>query len=786
MNLFFSKMFRVAVVGAFFALAPMVFAQPPEATTADVDGAAAPSAEPSREEWSFDSLRVGFGGHWKAGFWTELSVTVYGGTLGQEYELEIGSLDSDRTPTVFSREFLARAEGASVVSLFQTGKADAELSLSVRDPRSKEIVVQKSFRPIKPRIRNGEFFDTRKPNDPLFYTPESGSRPLWLMVGDRSNGLAEMLVAEFPEESRRPLVLNVERFSDLPTEERGYDAAEILILTFSKDELYESYAAKPERFEALRKWVRFGGRLILTGGEKATRWFASGGPLADFLPGTISEESAREIRIANELVRFVPKAKNLVMTGTLDSPYLRVPVLRPSDDAIIDLAESDVPILVRRIEGFGSVLYFAGDLSAVPLAGWNGRTGLWLKILGYDADRIALARTDSALVQLGYDDLSGQMRSALDRFDNVRRFPFSLILILIALYALLIGPADWFLTHRVFRRPNLTWVTFPFWIALFSFLALAIQHGREPNEICIEQTDCVDWDMVSRSVRGASWIGFYSPADSRYDMELIPRLPNESADGYEPQVWFSPLGLAGSGLGGMEQKTVSAVYWDRPYRVVGERGHLEDLPIQVRSSKSLFGRWSASASLAAVGRLSDYDSGPVGTVINPFDVPIQNAILYYGKWAIPVGELAAGATFTINRRTQKVNSQRVLGGAADPFNTGRTNTMLQSGLDRYDTMSTDPEYILRAMMFHRMAGGAAAVGLTNVQHAFLDASELMRSGRAVLTGSVVSGEKVSPIRAELSVDSAGERHVSDRVFVRLFLPVDMNETSNAPASVRTE
>ena len=61
----------------------------------------------------------------------------------------------------------------------------------------------------------------------------------------------------------------------------------------------------------------------------------------------------------------------------------------------------------------------------------------------------------------GYTDLSGQLRSSLDKFTGVKVIPFALVAMMIVGYILLIGPGDYFLLKKVFRRMEWTWFTFP-------------------------------------------------------------------------------------------------------------------------------------------------------------------------------------------------------------------------------------------------------------------------------------------------------------------------------------
>src|SRR5690606_12861597 len=77
----------------------------------------------------------------------------------------------------------------------------------------------------------------------------------------------------------------------------------------------------------------------------------------------------------------------------------------------------------------------------------------------------------SRVSHVGYTDLIGQLRAALDQFPAVRLVPFSLVALLIAIYILLIGPLDYLLLRRWGGRFTWTWLTWS--MAVIAFCGLA-------------------------------------------------------------------------------------------------------------------------------------------------------------------------------------------------------------------------------------------------------------------------------------------------------------------------
>ena len=56
------------------------------------------------------------------------------------------------------------------------------------------------------------------------------------------------------------------------------------------------------------------------------------------------------------------------------------------------------------------------------------------------------------VAHVGYTDIIGQLRGALDQFSGVTLFAFSWVAVLLGVYVLLIGPGDYFFLNRVLGR----------------------------------------------------------------------------------------------------------------------------------------------------------------------------------------------------------------------------------------------------------------------------------------------------------------------------------------------
>ncbi len=248
------------------------------------------------------------------------------------------------------------------------------------------------------------------------------------------------------------------------------------------------------------------------------------------------------------------------------------------------------------------MVFVALDLDRPPLASWSARRQLVEKLLGRSKSTIKeIGDSQGQLTRLGYSDLAGQLHSALDRFAGVQLVPFWIVAALVVLYILLIGPADYFLLKKVVRRMELTWVTFPLIVLLFSVGAYVLAQRLKGSELRLNQVDLVDVDVESQLVRGTTWSTIYSPQIDTYNLGLKPQPPALPLT--NPDVLLSWMGQGG-GLGGANGAAGTSLFTSA-YRFAPQLNALEDLPISIWSTKALVARWSGEASAPLTAKLFD-------------------------------------------------------------------------------------------------------------------------------------------------------------------------------------
>ena len=674
------------------------------------------------------SVCIGVDGFYKNGCWTPVVLE----SNADDTPVSIHTVDSDGTPTTF--------HGSGKTIYVKLGRATAPLTVEVGD-------VKKTLKPL------GNPTKQKAEEKFRFSEPIPTDRPIYLVVGQDDIGLQAAIAELSLPENRRPLLVKVVSFAALPDRWFGYDAIDKVVLTTTEPTQFKGLTADSPQIKALDGWVKLGGHLFFCAGKDSGPFLEpENGPLRPFLPGKFNRMT--ELRKGTPLEVFIGSKRPIFMNGTAEAPFLRIPHFT-EPRGIPFVVDGDLPLVLRCAHGFGTIVYFGGDLSGKPLGNWRDRTQLVRSILQWNEERKSVGTASPSLIQLGYSDLSGQIRSSLDKFDGVAIVPFSIILILLAVYLLVVGLGDWFLVHKVFKRPILTWFTFPLWIVLFSGLAYWLAASGRPNRVMINKLDVIDID--DGTMRYSYWTNLYSPHDDYYSLEMTSRPWFKSEDNGSIFAWN---GLSGSGLGGMDPKTVSPTVWrSGSTHFADTPAQLGDVPVQVRSTKSFFGQsWNTQEGQGNKGTsLTDEEGVPVGTLVNPFEATLEDCLLIYGRWIQKLGTLKPKETIEIGIRTDRMQLREVL---IPKGSLGLTNRKLAS----YNAQSNDLLYIVQVMTLFHAAGDFEAVGLNNAFQRLLDMSHLLTVDRAILIGSstLVDGE------------SEWGRHT---IIVRQSIPVTLTEKS---------
>ena len=675
-------------------------------------------------------IQVGLGGQYKLGHWAPIKIS-HTSTQTPATDIFVRALDGDGAPCDYRFDGNFSAGGDVIRFPIRIGRVDRPLkvfSMATEDGPAEVVATV-----------------------PLAEAVES-TRQLFLVLGsDVGVGRAIKLRRGSYSEPIPPTVIT--DAGELPDDWHGYDAFNLAILPTGDTKFLEAMSAV--QIEALRQWVSLGGRLIVSVGANAGSLMGQGGSLAEFAPG----EFAAMYR-QTETTELEDYSKS---RSRLDLLWIE----RPREEQGIDVARFDIargllavsdgvaddriPWVVRYGYGMGSICLVATDLDNGFVAEWKGRDRLLASIIdevmaesSAATDRMDDSNRSAAVTHLGFNDLSGQLRAAMDQYADVRLVPFSLIAGVALLFIIIIGPVDYFVLRRLAPRMEWTWVTFPLAVLGLSGLALGLANAWKGAAPKLNSVDLLDLDLATGAVRCTSWAHMY-PVDARKLM--INAVSDEQVlDGVISSGDFSRLvswhGLPGGGLGGMQDRASAAAFGE-PYTINISRvedssfstrteSNIRGLPIPTWSSRSLNCVWWAtpkpdSKRVTSASLSTRRSSELEGTVRNPLPVTIRDAAVAYGRLYYQIGTLLPGQQFDL------VDSQ----GRDFRYRLTRRRILDEDGreiVSPWDKASLDVPRIMEMVMFHDRAGGKSYTDLDHRFQGALDLSDHLMTGSAILVG----------------------------------------------------
>ncbi|MHC4399291.1 MAG: hypothetical protein ACYTG0_06405 [Planctomycetota bacterium] len=680
-------------------------------------------------------VHVGLAGRYKAGVETPVKVELRGVAGLSRGEIAVTVRDGDGVPSRIAAPLPCPADreqandACSVCLLARFGRAEGELVVELL--AGGRLLDRKQF-------RAGE--------QPGYPPALSSAQQLIVVVARASVGVEEAVSLLGQEEGQETAVVRLEDFNQLPTQWYAYEAVHAVVLSTSDPTVYADLEPASPRLAALDQWVHLGGTLVLGVGRNAEEVLAgkAESALCRLAPGRL--ERMESLRMTKAWEVYCGSPVQIPLRDALPVPYL------VDLKGEIEASESNLPLVVRAARGFGQVVFVAADLDQPPFTEWTDRGLLIQTLFGWSETSTEDHKENAAAMRYGFTDLAGQLRGALDRFDGVHAVSFWLVVGLIALYVTAIGLGDYFLVRRVLRRMPLTWITFTLLVAAFSAGACVLAHRLKGDKFRVHQIDLVDVDVESRLLRGTAWANVFSPTTDRYDLVFRPTVHGVQPD-RRPETFTAWLGLTGDALGGMGRETFAQlnpagawpVGWERPYRIDREMGALGDVPIQIWATKSLTGRWTGPAEVGLEGRLHREDGRPVGTITNRLGCPLSDCMLAFDVYAHPLGTIQPGESIRIGPHLERRELESLLTGRRTVIDEEegkpRWKITPRSEMTPYDRGSVDPVYVLRAMMFFKAAGGRRYTQLANGYQGFVDLSDLLKTGRAVLVGESEASTK---------------------------------------------
>lgn len=704
------------------------------------------AVESDSHSMSIASVAVGVGGHYKVGHWTPVVVTLEAHKAIVSGRLVLITADDEGLSTRYvDDELITLSVGSHIVERYvRFGNRQPELRVEFiyEDDSSTQRVFTASELPA---------------------ARESTSE-LVVVVG-HDIGVTSALPTRTYRQKRETHVIQLDSVIDLPQRAIGLDAVDLITLSTSQIEK----VPPSSHWSALTDWLLVGGRAVIACGRQGEVLFGDGGLLQSIAPGKFDRVGL--LRRTAALEAYAGSAQRLDTTRSLD--MLQFQQVRGRVEASDgNSGAGELPLVVQYPAGFGQISLITVDLDQPPLSDWPGRTKMMARILAFhqpgETGKGQGDRQNLPPAQLGYHDLTGQLRMALDQLQGVRLIAFSWVAVLIAVYILLVGPGDYFLVRFGLRRMQATWVTLG--VISMGFIALAWwMDGRlKSSHVVVSQAEIIDLDAQTGIVRGSSWMHIYSPRTAAYALQpkvtpLMLQAPSTNSALQTNTTLIGWQGLPGEGLGGLDGRQ-APVLFDSPYQIAVPRetdspAQLAGAPVQTASTKGFVTRfWHHAATQPAVAFQVTSDGLLTGRFDYPLNLELEDAAIYYDRFLYRInGVVKPGRTLeltpTSNARDMRfhLTQKRVIDS--------------KEIVTPWNPRSTDVTRILEVMMLHKAAGGDNYTGLTARYDPRIDLSDHLATGRAILIGRARS----SPVSwGDEQLDSAVDQAAT---MVRIVIPV---------------
>jgi len=454
----------------------------------------------------------------------------------------------------------------------------------------------------------------------------------------------------------------------------------------------------------LRDWVSHGGHLVVSLSPK--NWQRVGEVLKDLLPArptgpqTLVDLAAVE-GFADKVSRQIKQPMTVVK-------------LEPMDSKTVTLAATAAtPLVVRRAFGLGRVTLTGVDVSVEPFSTWSDRKSYWDKLIdirGRSSDAEAAgAVAGGALIQSANPDLAARLLQALGTFPGVSLIPFGWVAGLIFAYLLLIGPIDYFLLKRVFKRMEWTWITFPLIVLATTILAFQLARAMKGSDLRVNRIDLMDVEQATGIYRGSTWMTVLSPGNHDFGFELHGYTPNlnplKLSEGNSSFSWFAPPEAGLSRIGRIALGN---------HKVEVKKSGLSGERIPIWSTKSFSGRWSGLSgpvSLVESTLRTEPGDRAGGSIRNRSGKTLQRAQLYYGKNVYDLGTIRPDNIARVSS-TRSEAIPRALGRfVQEALRAGKPVEDAAAGRTgiRGAEVSPPAAGLLRAALFHDAMGSRADV-----------------------------------------------------------------------------
>jgi hypothetical protein len=688
------------------------------------------------EEAAISQVSLGLEGHVRQGRWAELRFQAK--ELPPESQIEVLSRDGDGAEVRYRTPANGSTKGTSAHFVIPIKIGPPQSPITIR-------IVPSGQTKHQPAIATHEVRAARQ---------HRSTSELIAILGAHEVGLRNAVEKMRRTASREMEIVELTSVATLPSTLQGYECLSRLCIVLGEENPLA--AATAEQTAALLAWLRQGGKILFVVASHGAAHISPETPWAALLPGKWGTE--RELASESGAKSFTGESFPFTLPQLEHKPTLMELQHVPREYVLQWEAGSgsqDAPLIVEAPYGFGTSSWILLDVSHAKLVDWAGLPRLWERVL---YGRSEAKEEEHTVVQRGqvthrgYQDLAGQLRMSLDRYENVSPIHFYGVAMVILAYLCLLGPGEYFALKRfVPSGMQLTWYLLPLLVGGMVAGGIWLKRNTQGGVLRMNHAELLDIDATTGRTRGQHWTGLFTPHARQFSLvaQLTPRAQQgtsqptgkDKTEGVATSsaqtiVWQA---LPGNGLGGIDVPALASGSSQSYALLTGKTSpaQLLGLSIPSASSKLFHGQWYGQLSDEATQRTtttSQLRRGKTrdleGTFQNITAWSLKNAYLAHGDWMYrAIDDIAPQATVHVERLDRKhleyqLTQRKVLASSdlATPWNAD----------------DTDVSRILEIMMFHQAVGRENYTVLTNHYHSELDLSRLLKQGHAILVGKVAT------------------------------------------------
>jgi hypothetical protein len=704
-----------------------------------ISAVAAPAASAQDNKYpTIERARVGleYGsgdveiGHARVGSWTPVYVKLRTGAQGfapQTHRLVVESLDNEDSTYRYVTSLPGIEPESDYFAITYARPGSTEIKLSLQTAAGKVVPVQVRNTDGRTLLKNEitrEFGHAELQPRSISYLA-LGSRQLPGLPRSRSDATAPA-EADVPADEgvwgrgERKLSY-IDDARDLPDRWFGYDAADVIVLTTSNREFILKFLQDRAARTALGEWVRRGGKLVVGVGvnrqdvaellDKLPLSESDKQPLLNCaIDGTVASKAPNGLPL-RVFSRWASVGREPLPVLELSLTHLRpnaAPEAEAKPEAVVALIreaptaddKDGPPVVVHAGCGLGRVVLLGFDPETTPFSTWQGQKSFWDKLETELQPRPAVVNSrfagwsnDRQEVELG-----GELKQAMESFQEVPVVSFGWVALFILVYIVIVGPLDYLILKKVFKRLELTWITFPTAVIVISVAAYFTAYSLKGNDLRINKIDVVDFDLHGRTPQayGSTWVTLFSPRIENYTIGVEPAWASPASKDSRSS---GPLVTVMDNSDMMNGRMGSQSLFHRNYDYAPDGAGLINVAIPVWSMRTFSARWRSPLAQAetpieiTIRHPRDKnDPSLIGRITNHLPVDVVGGTLVYKGNAYTVPTISAGTSLSIDDLKVGALGKKVTDWITNPGNMATASSRTV----------TDPK-LFRDLLFNSLA-----------------------------------------------------------------------------------